>query len=285
MPHVFVGTTPRKKVSAAGAQLTYHGGPLLANVKLITIYWGSVWVADPLRTQLDEFADFFVSSSLLDQLAEYSVAGSQTIGHGTHAQTLLVTSDPPANLADADLQSFLTQQIANGTLEAPDGNTVYALFLPAGVTVLLNGAQSCRDFCGYHSVTPDGQIVYIVDTYDDCAGCAFAANVLDSSTAVFSHELCEAITDPHLDGWFDDNTGFEIGDICEPQTKVINMAGTLASSGSYAITGTGTADAAGTITANLTLTPQGAPPPTPPPPTGQSWVVQKEWSNAEGACV
>lgn len=286
MPHVFVGTQPRKKVSAAAAPplLAYHGGPLLANVKLITIFWGSAWLADSLRNSIQEFADFVVTSSLIDQLHEYSVLPSvdqpgQSIGHGTHPQTFLDTSDPPPTLADADIQSYLQQKIAQGTLESPDADTVYAVFLPAGVTVVLQGQASCQQFCGYHSVTPDGSIVYIVDTYDDCPGCQFAAgDTLGSSTAILSHELCEAITDPHLDGWFDDNTGFEIGDICEPQTKVITVAVPLAGP-TYNISGTGTSDEAGNITASLTLTPQA---PTPPV---HSWVVQKEWSNAQGACV
>src|SRR5215831_15725653 len=106
MPHVFVGTQPRKKVvsAAAPALLAYHGGALIQNVRLITVYWGSAWVADPVRTALDEFADFFVTSPLLEQLAEYSVP-DQTIGPGRHAQTFLDTSDPPQTLADTDIQA------------------------------------------------------------------------------------------------------------------------------------------------------------------------------------
>jgi len=292
MPHVFVGTQPRKKVVSAAATplLAYHGGALIQNVRLITVYWGSAWVADPVRAALDEFANFFVSSPLLDQLAEYNVPG-QAIGHGTHAQTFLDTSDPPQTLADTDIQAYLQRQIAQGRLESPDANTVYAVFLPSGVTVVLEGQASCQQFCGYHSATPDNSLVYIVDTYDDCFGCQFASDTLASSTVVFSHELCEAITDPHLDGWFDDATGLEIGDICEGQTKVLTTSGAVelpppTDGVNYTVAGQASADADGKISAILTLTPQGSvPSPTPPPPAVQSWLVQKEWSNAQGTCV
>jgi hypothetical protein len=48
------------------------------------------------------------------------------------------------------------------------------------------------------------------------------ASELDSLTSIASHELCEAITDPHpWTGWNDDANG-EIGDICAWQTGTIN---------------------------------------------------------------
>jgi len=285
----------RKVVGLAGAPppkaqprlLAYHNGPIIQAAEVTTIYWGSAWVSDALRTQLDEFFDFVLTSSLIDQLSEYN-AGGMTIGHGRHAQSLLNTADPPATVDDLMIQQFLQSKIADGTLVPNGPNSIYFVFLPSGVSVNLQGATSCNDFCGYHNVTPDG-IVYVVDPYDDCVGCQFVpGDTLASSTIVTSHELCEAITDPQLNAWFEDATGEEIGDICETAApKVIRMFGALdANAGqAWTITGSGTTDATGNINVMLTLAPGTTPGPPPPPTAGQSWTVQAEWSNQVQACV
>jgi hypothetical protein len=179
-----------------------------------------------------------------------------------------------------------------------DANTVYFVFMPPGTTVTIQGAQSCQDFCGYHSVSNSG-VQYAVDTYEDCSGCQFAGDLASSTTVVASHELCEMITDPQLNAWFDDTTGEEIGDICEPQIKVISTAlmipgseNELRASGPTFSVGvsptTAVIDGTGPVQFTVTITPEAAPPPpppVPPPPTVQNWTVQKEWSNAAGSCV
>ena len=43
-------------------------------------------------------------------------------------------------------------------------------------------------------------------------------SALDILTVISSHELCEAVTNPDGQGWYDPNTGNEIGDICAPPT-------------------------------------------------------------------
>lgn len=280
-----VGMKGRLKIAAATpphlTYLSYHGGPVLSNVEVTTIYWGTAWVSDPLRTQLDAFFNFVVQSSLITQLGEYGVP---SIGFGRHVQSLvLATNDPPNPCDDSVIQAELDSLIAAGKVLAPNQNSVYFLFLPSGVTVTLQGQSSCKAFCGYHNLSNSG-LVYAVDTYDDCAGCQFVSgDTLASSTVVASHELCESITDPHLDGWFDDSTGEEIGDICEGGNKVISSSSTQdqLTPNTYIVSGNATAMADGSISGSFSLTPSVAPPPT----TGQSWTVQKEWSNALGACV
>ena len=263
-----------RRIVAGQPQLVYNGGPLLANVEATTIYWGSAWQTDPLRAQLDGFFDFVVSSSLVDQLTEYNVPGF-SIGHGRHVASVQIVSDPPAIVDDTQIQTFVQQLITAGTVPAQDANSLYFVFTPGGVTVTLQGSASCQQFCGYHN-SPDGNLFYAVVPYANCNGCQFAGNLLDSMTVIASHEFCEAITDPVPGaGWYDNANG-EIGDICEGSNKVINMA-QIAAGTVYTVSGSASADATGVITASLTFTP--------PPPPGQSYMVQKEWSNAQGACV
>jgi hypothetical protein len=276
-----VGTNLARKAVTGTPQLTYRGGPLLANVEVTTIFWGSAWSADPLRAQLDAFFDFIVGSSLIDQLSEYNVTG-YTIGHGSHVASLVVAQDPPATVDDAAIQTFVQSLVFNGSVPAQDVNSLYFVFTPSGVVVTLQGAASCQQFCGYHS-SPDGQLFYAVVPYPDCAGCLFASTVFDSMTVVASHELCEAITDANPGtGWYDDANG-EIGDICEGSNKTITAASVKAAIGpiaSVSVSPTSVVLGSAPINLTVTLTPQvggGGP--------AASYVVQTEWSNAQGQCI
>jgi hypothetical protein len=117
-------------------------------------------------------------------------------------------------VSDTQIQNALQGWIKTNTVVQPNANTLYFVYLPPGVTSTTPGASSCKQFCGYHDQI-NGQIFYAVEPYLTCAGCEFGSGVFDSLTKVSSHELCEAITDPALNAWFDSGSGGdEIGDIC-----------------------------------------------------------------------
>jgi len=205
----------------AAAKLTYRGGPLLTAVQVFTVFWGAAWQTaanSALVVQLNQFFDYILTSQLIDQLSEYSVAG-QSIGHGTRTGTKVITSPAPgASVQDSDIQNLIQQEISNGTLPATTPNTLYFVFLPNGVQVVQGGGASCQVFCGYHD-SFGNNIYYAVMPYPGCAGCTGGLAVFDALTSTTSHELCEAITDPVPgQGWYDDANG-EIGDICAWKTR------------------------------------------------------------------
>ena len=205
--------------------LTYRGGPLLPTVQVFTFFWGTAWQQDPqagIAQQINQFFDFVLTSSLLDQLGEYSVAG-MSVGHGSRTGSVTLAAGPPNAVADPDVQKFIQQEIStNSAVPQPTANSLYFVFLPPGATITLDGGASCANFCGYHSHI-NGQIFYAVMPYPDCSGCTGALSVLDALTSTSSHELCEAITDPVPgQGWYDDKNG-EIGDICAWQTKKLGL--------------------------------------------------------------
>jgi hypothetical protein len=205
---------------ATAATLTYRGGPLLSAVQVFNFFWGTAWQGQQaaLVQEINQFFDYVLTSPLMDQLAEYSVAGAP-IGQGSRTGAVILSTDPPGAVADADIQSLIQQEIAgDAAVSQPTPNSLYFVFLPPGVTVTLNGAASCSNFCGYHSDI-NGSIFYAVMPYPDCSGCTGAPALLDALTATTSHELCEAVTDPVPgQGWYDDQNG-EIGDICAWKTK------------------------------------------------------------------
>ena len=205
------------------AQLVYNNGPLLTAVQVYTILWGSAWQESPVSgmvPNINSFFDYILTSSLIDQLAEYSTSG-QNIGHGSRIGTTTITTpEPGSTVADSDIQQLLNNGISNNTLPQPGANTLYFVYLPGGVTVNQGGSSSCQSFCGYHD-NINGQIFYAVMPYPDCQGCTGSLAVLDALTSTSSHELCEAITDPVPgQGWYDQNNG-EIGDICAWKTKQV----------------------------------------------------------------
>jgi hypothetical protein len=204
------------------ANLTYRGGPLLPAVEVFVFFWGTAWqdVQASLVDQVNQFFDFVVTSSLLDQLAEYSVSGA-SIGRGSRTGTVILGGDVPGTVDDGAIQAFIQQEIsADAAVAQPTLNSLYFVFLPPGVTSTLNGAASCSNFCGYHGDI-GGRIFYAVMPYPDCTGCMGQLSVLDALTSTTSHELCEAITDPVPgQGWYDDQNG-EIGDICAWKTKKV----------------------------------------------------------------
>ncbi|HEY4913863.1 MAG TPA: hypothetical protein VIJ91_08090 [Candidatus Dormibacteraeota bacterium] len=201
-------------------QLTYRGGPLLPAAQVFVFFWGTAWegAQAALVQQVNQFFDFVLTSPLLDQLGEYSVAG-MPIGHGSRTGAIILSTDPPASLADAAIQRLIQQEISNDpAVPQPTANSLYFVFLPPGVSLSLDGGTSCANFCGYHSDI-NSSIFYAVMPYPDCAGCTGSLSVTDALTSTSSHELCEAITDPVPgQGWYDDRNG-EIGDICAWKTK------------------------------------------------------------------
>ncbi len=204
------------RAPAAAPRLTYRGGPVLGSVQVVSVFWGAAWAGDAQGatvTGANDFLKFVVASAYVDQLAEYDTP-SQKIGRGRFVGTATITdASPGASVADAAIQLMLDREVARKTIPAPAADTLYFVFLPAGVTVVDGGDQSCRTFCGYHDRSGSG-LYYAVVPSPDCSGCLGGLAPLDALTSVSSHELAEAITDPVPgQGWYDDANG-EIGDMC-----------------------------------------------------------------------
>jgi hypothetical protein len=233
-------------IRTAPAQLTFRGGPLLASVEVTAVFLGD-WTAD--TQPISAFLATIVPSSYLDALSEYNV------GHGNFGASVVLpwTAGPPppppppppggclptfglARLArrrvlpraaaptsidDAEIQSRLNAAITAGTMPTKTAQSLYMVFVQAGVTVTMQGQASCSAFCGYHNDDGTG-LYYGVIPYPDCLGCTGTLAPFDALTSVTTHELAEAVTDPvGGTGWYDDANG-EIGDICAWQTYNLN---------------------------------------------------------------
>ncbi len=210
--------------TATPPKLIYNGGPLIKNVKVYTIFWGTNWSSVAafvsLKNDINNFFTAILASPLIDQLSEYSVTG-QAIGHGSLIGTKIISAAAPTkSISDSKIQSTLTGWLNAGTLPAWNGNTLYFIYLDKGVKVTMGGSASCTSFCGYHNAISNKNY-YAVMPFPGCAGCLGGQTVLDALTGTSSHELCEAITDPvPPTGWYDNANG-EIGDICAWKFKTV----------------------------------------------------------------
>ena len=200
--------------------LKYNGGPLLGNVEVFTIFWGSAWQIQPALVSLSQsingFFKFILTSPLIDQLAEYNAPGL-AIGHGKLVGSKTLGTEPGALTDDSTIQTALQGWIAREPgFPQPNANSLYFIYFPPGTSITLGADVSCQKFGGYHDAI-GRNIFYAVEPF--CMAGSASFSQLDFFTLTSSHELCEAITDPIPgEGWYwfrDNKHQGEIGDICE----------------------------------------------------------------------
>ena len=224
----------------------YGGGPLLTNVKIVSVMWGPN-VRQATRDSMGNFYGAITNSRFLDVADEYSTT-TRLMGRGTLIQSVTITpNNTSATLLDSDIQNELATQINQQKLPVADGNTLYQIHFPASVTKITEpfGGVSCVNFCAYHWVAnvtvPPGRTFkapYSVLPDQGPCGCGQA---LSDFTAIASHEMMEAMTDPQpFTGWSP-----EIGDPSACQTQRVTV----------------------------------------PTSSGQRWGIQPMWSNTANGCV
>ena len=223
------------------SDMNYYGGPVFSNVKVETVMWNS----DVLQNTQDNIPIFtaaLVNSTYVDQLAEYSTKGvrainghkstNQTINRGTYlGQVVLVPRNKSTTLLDSDIQKEIKHQIRKGVLPHQDDNTLYMIYFPSNITIILDGQASCVVFGAYHFATIDTRrakahnIFYSVEP--ECN------SGYDYLTFAASHEFAEAMSDdvptplvnPDYPQAWNDSTGYEIGDKCSGGGTLTSLAG------------------------------------------------------------
>jgi hypothetical protein len=202
--------------------VVYHGGPLLQNVQAEPVFYGRYWntaVGQQQAADLDNFLSFLTNSSYMDMLNEYNVGRGQLVDRGIVAGT----TSSAASVDDTAIQQILDSDIALGLLPAANANRLYIVFTAPNVDVTLGGQDSAHNFYGYHDFftgTPGEQVYYAVIAHPVGNGTFYNLNAFQTLTKVTSHELAEAVTDPGVGGWYDSQTGNEIGDIADGPQNV-----------------------------------------------------------------
>ncbi|KAJ3023343.1 UNVERIFIED_CONTAM: hypothetical protein HDU68_008662 [Siphonaria sp. JEL0065] len=179
---------------AATAHLTNYGGPVIPNVVVHPIFYG----AANYESQINSFYAGVVQSTWYDILAQYNV------GRGSAVAGIPVANTKAALDDVKDIQPLLINLINAGII-APTANTYYPIHFAPGVSITQGGSGSCKVFCAYHgtidisSLNVGTQYLYygvIPDQGGSCAGgCGSDPSQVNNLFSVASHELAEAATD------------------------------------------------------------------------------------------
>jgi hypothetical protein len=205
----------------------FNGGKVLVAPKIVTITFG----ADPLRDRLEQFGDTITSTpwwdAVRDGYCSPETSTTSCVGPGSSGGHVNIAAPPSTALTDSanggasSVQDFLLAKVKDATLPAPTADTLYAVFLPSGVTVTLDGATSCQEFGGYHntllvsSASGDLPVAYAMIPRCDATE--------KMATFSASHEFIEAATDPNVGVggvayYMKDQlwafAGGEVGDVC-----------------------------------------------------------------------
>ena len=234
----------------AGAHLTYNGGPVISNVAVHSVYWGSGTYqqgAGPNDSKIVNFFKGVTNSAYMDWLLEYDTP-TQHIGRGSyHGQTTITPSlaNDGVTIDSSNIENELVAQLDAGALPAPQTdaggnvNTLYALFFPQGKTLTDGASVGGVGFCGYHGAVSYKSMIVpyaVLPDFDDpgyANGCGSDADAFNNFTSTVAHELIEAVTDPGVSlatgdgpplGWYDNGKGIggesnggEIADLCDTQ--------------------------------------------------------------------
>jgi hypothetical protein len=194
----------------------------------------------------------------MDWLVEYN-STSYKINRGSFVTSFEDTNPNPASVTKVNPETYLKSLLAvSGKLPPPDDDTIYIMYFPSNVDPTDGTDSSCivptGKYCAYHysyAATGGQNVRYAVMPDMEAGSCNSGCGPpgFASFTDVSSHELIEAITDPDGTGWYDDGAPSNDQNNCGEIGDICAVGGTQE-----------------TATIN-------------------GFMVQKEWSNKNKACI
>ena len=245
----------------AGAHLTYHNGPIISNVQVVQVLYGSgsynAQVAGTTSPTMGNFFADITSTGLISLMQQYNtnISGGTTRFSGTarspdcsrlfRRQATMVrrlrTRRSSQNFWRRSMPDTCRRQF---WMPRGNPNTLYMIYFPPGKTISQGGSNSCQagGFCAYHGTTSSTlnakHVLYgVMPDMQAGSGCSTGcgtSTVFGNYTSVTSHELVEAMTDAQVGiatvigpplAWYDSTNG-EIGDICNGQQATYVANGT-----------------------------------------------------------
>jgi hypothetical protein len=206
------------------ANLTNHGGGVIATPRLVFLYWGPSFCSGGAdagyAATLQAFRNQFGSTGEWRTILQYGV-NATNLAAGTPDG--FDCSSPPTNVTDSIVRSHVSAYLAS---HAFDISTVYEVVIPSTSYSSSGSSTSCGGpglaYCAYHgSYSTGGHTAkYSIQPWPGCSGCKISgwSNVQDQEVFV-CHETRETATDP-VNGWWDGTTGQEADDKCAGLTFI-----------------------------------------------------------------
>jgi len=219
-PHLFMA---RGNANGAGARhvslLSWHGGPVMRSGADVTpIFWGSGWNNSSFAgTKVSDMGKFYggMGGTAYDLTDHEYADGSGSVGSAVSVHNALMDTgtEPPSGAPQtAQILNEVCKMVGSS---APTNGTGY---YPVYVTTKRGNAG----YCAWHSAgTCGGKTVQFAFFFnlDGDAGCDPGDSQSGHSQGVAAianvsgHELSEALTDPQLNAWYDQQ-GNENSDKC-----------------------------------------------------------------------
>jgi len=233
-------------------QLLYHNGPVMASGAAVTaVFWGMSWSDASFAGDKVSGLDVFYGGSggnpglsgspYMKSNIEYTQSGgahvSSTVTYSGHVFD--ATATPTGAPSTSAVLASVARSIAN-----PVTNGYYPVYS--------DQPRGSAGYCAWHTYgTIRGVSVQFAFFFklDGDSGCnpndpgTIHSQGLEALANVSGHELSEAVTDPHLNGWYDQD-GAENSDKCAwtfgPAVTLGGQSWKVQGNWSNAATGTGT---------------------------------------------
>jgi hypothetical protein len=192
--------------------LINHGGPILNSTVVKAVFWGTSWAnySGDKITGLDGFYSGVGGSNYIGTNTEYPGSNGAISRTVTNAGSVV---DPSAAPSRAPSTSAVLNAVARNVAN-PVANGYYPVYTDT--------RRGSAGYCAWHSWgTINGVAVQFAFFFnlDGDSGCdpgdtrTTRSQGLEALANVSGHELSEAVTDPHLDAWYD-GQGAENSDKC-----------------------------------------------------------------------
>jgi hypothetical protein len=152
--------------SFGSGNLNYHGGMIVANAGFYAIYWNSRVAMSAatslgyttIRDQIQGFVTNFADNAAWDNSAtdDYEIIQQYSGSNGSPTNTLALAGAfmdnqlTKSNIKDSAIRNYLAS-LFNAKGVPANANTIYGIYFPSGMKVMLTGGTSCSSFCGYHN--------------------------------------------------------------------------------------------------------------------------------------
>ncbi len=220
--------------------VTYGGGALLAKPEVQAVFYGSDWQNNSTYSSQASYLTGYLNTIVQSPYMDMLTNAGYGVGRGSFDGGVIdgVNVNKSQGATDTQLRSALQSLIDNGSVKAPNSNSLYVIYVEDNVVVSAGGENSQTNFLGYHEVfagtNASGSPVdvhYAVVAYPggsvNNAAISYVSTLGDL-TEVASHELAEAATDPNYGykamGWYDLQAGGlgEVGDLAAGQTVYVD---------------------------------------------------------------
>jgi hypothetical protein len=178
-------------LSVAGPK-TFHGGPVLASARQVSIFLGAGWGDSQVRGRETSLLD--VTASVGNpHVAEMKQHSIKTLRAAPQIEDFTDLSQSKVN--DLIIQQKLSDMLKSKAIPAPAAGTVYVVFLAPGVQSTLGGLRGGVDYAAYHNFVnlEAGEIHYVVVPFHENAA---------THTTAATRAFAETALNPNGRGWF-----------------------------------------------------------------------------------